>query len=231
MLPQHWRAGSTPKEACLQQSCQSAIFGWQQVTRCLCARHPPLGVCITSGCLALDAAAQRADSRQGQQADGGGGRHLQPRTRGRLPQHHGCAARVCAATAGWGRLTLPTLQLAAWCTHARVSTAHVATRQRQHGRRPPQASASGAGASATLPPAIDLHQDPPCRVPHPRCPLPCPAGIGPEAVCNAIMAVCHARLYLEQDHLDIRCIPSFQVGGRGRGMPCGAPSRGSSTAQ
>ncbi|PSC74202.1 stage v sporulation s [Micractinium conductrix] len=40
----------------------------------------------------------------------------------------------------------------------------------------------------------------------------CPniTGIGPEAVCNAIMAVCHARLYLEQDHLDIRCIPSFQ---------------------
>lgn len=40
----------------------------------------------------------------------------------------------------------------------------------------------------------------------------CPnvTGIGPEAVCNAIMAVCHARLYLEQDHLDIRVMPSFQ---------------------
>lgn len=50
--------------------------------------------------------------------------------------------------------------------------------------------------------------------PTPCCPLPLRrAGIGPEAVCNAIMAVCHARLYLEQDHLDIRCIPSFQVGG------------------
>lgn len=40
----------------------------------------------------------------------------------------------------------------------------------------------------------------------------CPniTGIGPEAVCNAIMAVCHARLYLEQDQLDIRVIPAFQ---------------------
>jgi stage V sporulation protein SpoVS len=24
------------------------------------------------------------------------------------------------------------------------------------------------------------------------------------------MAVCHARLYLEQDHLDVRVVPSFQ---------------------
>ena len=51
----------------------------------------------------------------------------------------------------------------------------------------------------------------PAQPPHPHWCL-YPAGIGPEAVCNAIMAVCHARLYLEQDHLDIRCIPSFQVG-------------------
>ena len=30
--------------------------------------------------------------------------------------------------------------------------------------------------------------------------------IGDEAVCNAIMAVCTARLYLEEDNLDIRFI-------------------------
>ena len=35
-------------------------------------------------------------------------------------------------------------------------------------------------------------------------PPPPPAGIGPEAVCNALMAVCHARLYLEVRASDCR---------------------------
>ncbi|GAB4813331.1 hypothetical protein N2152v2_000377 [Parachlorella kessleri] len=35
-------------------------------------------------------------------------------------------------------------------------------------------------------------------------------GIGPEAVCNAMVAACHARLYLENDRLDLKCLPSFE---------------------
>lgn len=33
---------------------------------------------------------------------------------------------------------------------------------------------------------------------------PMVTAIGEEAVCNAVMAVCRARLYLEDDHLDVR---------------------------
>lgn len=36
------------------------------------------------------------------------------------------------------------------------------------------------------------------------------AGIGPEAVCKACVAACHARLYLEEDRLDLRTIPLFE---------------------
>ena len=33
---------------------------------------------------------------------------------------------------------------------------------------------------------------------------PLVTAIGEEAVCNAVMAICRARLYLEEDHLDVR---------------------------
>lgn len=40
----------------------------------------------------------------------------------------------------------------------------------------------------------------------------CPSisSIGPEAVCTALVATAHARLYLEDDRLDIKVIPSFE---------------------
>jgi stage V sporulation protein SpoVS len=62
----------------------------------------------------------------------------------------------------------------------------------------------------------------PCVARSQRVPPALPPGIGPEAVCNAIMAVCHARLYLEQDHLDVRVVPSFQVRGRVLSVGAGA---------
>lgn len=36
------------------------------------------------------------------------------------------------------------------------------------------------------------------------------AGIGADAVCKACIATCHARLYLEEDCLDLRAIPVFE---------------------
>lgn len=36
------------------------------------------------------------------------------------------------------------------------------------------------------------------------------SSIGPEAVCNAMVAVCRARIYLEEDKLDIKCVPTFE---------------------
>ncbi|KAL6766956.1 EZY7 [Auxenochlorella protothecoides x Auxenochlorella symbiontica] len=34
--------------------------------------------------------------------------------------------------------------------------------------------------------------------------------IGPDAVCNACVATCHARIYLEDDKIDVRAIPIFE---------------------
>lgn len=35
-------------------------------------------------------------------------------------------------------------------------------------------------------------------------------GIGPDAVTNALLAACHARMYLEADNLDVKLIPHFE---------------------
>ncbi|KAK2076005.1 hypothetical protein QBZ16_001341 [Prototheca wickerhamii] len=35
-------------------------------------------------------------------------------------------------------------------------------------------------------------------------------GIGPDAVSNACVAVCHSRIYLEDDKLDVRAVPFFE---------------------
>lgn len=102
------------------------------------ARQPPLAVFTIPDAMILAAAAQRADGGQGKQADGGGGRHLKPRARGRLPQHHRCAAGLGLSRPRAGRVAHSTPHsarrspLCQRCARRQTSACLLGPRRRRH---------------------------------------------------------------------------------------------------